>query len=92
MNEANMYSLFSKHNIAAMKRLLEGEGRKIEVKYSHPFYGFHNAFTLITCNYLVCPFIEPESSRSGWTYKEFERDRDALASRVTVVEFIQKFK
>ena len=87
-----MYTLFSKGNIAAMKSLLEGEGRVVEVKYGHPFRGFHNAFTLITCNYLVCPFVEPINSRSGYTKEEYEIEKDAMSSRVTVVNFKQKFK
>ena len=71
MNEADMYSLFAKKNIPAMKRLTEGEGRSVESKFKHPFTGFKKSYIFITCNYLCCPLIPPESSKSTWTEHQF---------------------
>lgn len=49
-----------------MKKLTEGDGISLENKYGHPFTGFYDVKTLITCNALCCPFIEPVSSSSGF--------------------------
>ena len=66
INEANMHSLFSTKNISKMKTLTEGLGIPLENKYGHPFTGFIGARTLLTCNGLCCPFVEPSSSKSGF--------------------------
>ncbi len=49
MNEVNMAAAFSKANLADMKRQLEGLGKVVHNKYGHPFNGFIDAFSLITC-------------------------------------------
>tara|TARA_B110000305_G_scaffold215296_1_gene252742 strand:+ start:143 stop:463 length:321 start_codon:yes stop_codon:yes gene_type:complete len=92
MNEASMYTLFSKtRGLPVMKRLLEGEGISVENKFGHPFCGFKNAYTLITCNYLPCPFIPPKASTSGYTLEEYECDNKAMNARSKLVEFTQSF-
>jgi hypothetical protein len=55
-NEATMRTLFAPNNLAEMKTLTEGLGKNIVNKYGHPFVGFVDAFTLITCNSLDYPF------------------------------------
>ena len=65
MNEANMFELFKKRNMPIMKRLTEGYGQAIENKFVQPFTGFVGSYQLITCNYLVCPFVEPAAPNSG---------------------------
>ena len=47
LNEANMFDLFSKKNIAFMKRLTEGFGWGCNVKFDHPFQGFDDSLSLI---------------------------------------------
>lgn len=92
MNEANMYSLFAKKNIPAMKRLTEGEGRSVESKFKHPFTGFKKSYLFITCNYLCCPLVPPENSKSGWTQYEYQMDNEAFNARISVVKTTKKFK
>lgn len=86
-----MYSLFRHANIANMKILFEGGGKQVEPKFAHPFQGFKDAFTLITCNYLVCPFVAPVSSNSGYNHQQYESDKYAMDGRTTVVNFNKKF-
>ena len=79
MNEASMYTLFSKtRGLPVMKRLLEGEGISVENKFGHPFCGFKKAYTLITCNDLPCPFIPPVSSSSRFTHEEYKSGKEAM--------------
>jgi len=92
MNEANMYQIFSKKHLPLMKKLLEGEGVPLENKYAHGFTGFVDACTLVTCNNLCYPFVDPSSSRSGFDKNDFENDNDAINERVEVVGFNKKFK
>ena len=93
MNEANMYRLFSKSKgLPMMKRLMEGEGSPLENKYGHPFTGFLNAHTLITCNTLPCPFVPPVSSNSGFTEEEYKDEKEAMEERSVLVEFTKKFR
>lgn len=92
MNEANMYRLFSKSKgLPMMKRLMEGDGASLENKYGHPFTGFLNAYTLITCNMLPCPFVEPVSSNSGFTNEEYIGEKEAMDERVKLVCFTDRF-
>ena len=64
INEANLLNIFEKKKMSAIKLLTEGDGRMVENKYCHSFRGFINCHQLITCQHLVCPLIEPLSSRS----------------------------
>lgn len=75
-----------------MKRLMEGEGAPLENKYGHPFTGFLNVYTLITCNILPCPFVQPASSNSGFTEEEYKCEREAMEERSVLVEFTKKFR
>ena len=87
MNEANMFELFKKRHMPVMKRLTEGYGQAIENKFVQPFTGFVGSYQLITCNYLVCPFVEPVASNSGWGKYEYEYENSAMMSRVRLVRF-----
>ena len=87
MNEANMYLLFSKKNIANMKKLTEGEGISLANKFKNDFTGFVNSYQLITCNSLCAPFVEPLSNTAGFNKEEYENDHDAMLERVKLVEF-----
>lgn len=64
-----MEELFKKKNLPLMKKFTEGKGTTVTNKYAHSFQGFVDCYSLITCQYLVCPFVEPESTRAGWTRK-----------------------
>ena len=44
MNEANMYLLFSKKNLAQMKKLTEGYGVSLANKFKNDFTGFENSY------------------------------------------------
>ena len=44
MNEANVFELFKKKNMARIKRLTEGQGTSLENKFGHPFTGFVESF------------------------------------------------
>jgi energy-coupling factor transporter ATP-binding protein EcfA2 len=78
-NEANMYRLFSKSSgLPAMKKLMEGDGISLEVKFGHPCTGFIGANIIITCNNLCFPFIEPVASTSGYTKQEFQIENEAM--------------
>ena len=87
-----MYQLFSKKNIPTMKKLLEGLGNPVENKYGHPFTGFKGAKSLITCNALCYPFVEPESSRSGFNQTDYKFDNEAMQERVELIQFTKKFR
>ena len=92
MNEASMYTLFSKSKgLSFMKKLMEGDGHPLDNKYKNPITGFMKAYTLITCNSLPCPFVKPRASTSGFTYEEYECEKEAMAARSVLVEFTQKF-
>ena len=92
MNEANMYRLFSKSKgLPMMKRLMEGGGASLENKYGHPFTGFLDVYTLITCNSLPCPFARPVSSNSGFAEEELQIEKEAMEERSVLVEFTKKF-
>ena len=91
MNEASMHQLFSKKNLSSTKRLTEGLGASLENKYAQPFTGFLNVHTLITCNALPYPFVEPLSTKSGFSEEEFKLDRSAMEERIRPVKFAVKF-
>ena len=86
-----MHSLFSTKNITKMKTLTEGLGIPLENKYGHPFTGFVGARTLLTCNGLCCPFVEPSSSRSGYDQTQYKDDKEAMEERTVLVRFDTKF-
>ena len=90
-NEANMYQLFSKANLPQMKKLMEGLGISLNVKYAHSFTGFIGANLLMTCNALCYPWIEPSSSHSGFTKDDFNLDHGAMYDRAKVIKFTKKF-
>ena len=91
MNEVNLDHLCSKANLAATKTLGEGMGKSIENKYGHPFTGFIDAYILITCNSLKYPFVPLESSRSGFSKKDYPLDKRAMLARFSLVEFTKTF-
>ena len=70
IDEAYVYYMFSKRKLHDSKKLLEGDGMSISVKFEHPYTGFEGCYTLITCNNLPYPFIPPCSSTSGFTEEE----------------------
>ena len=90
MNEANLHVLFQKKLIPAFKELLEGRGRMIENKFCNAFKGFKDSYQLINCQYLLCPLVEPLSSKSNWTRFEYLSDNDALMMRMKLVKFDKK--
>ena len=92
VDEANMVKLFRKKNVADMKNLTSGQGIPLENKYNHSFTGFINSYTLMTCQYLVCPFIPPMSSLSGYNTYEYEHDKMAMLSRMRLVKFDKLFR
>ena len=91
LNEANLLDLFEKKKMPAFKLFTEGEGRMVENKYGHPFKGFINCHQLITCQHLVCPLVEPLSSRSKWTRFEYLSENEALMKRVKLVRFSKEY-
>ena len=60
--------------------------------YGNAFTGFIKCFILYTCQYLVCPFLPPKSSNSGWTWEQYELDNKAMKSRTRLVKFDREFK
>lgn len=85
MNEANIYTVFSKKRLANTKKLMEGEGIPVENKWGQPFTGFINAYTLLTCNNLPYPFVYPVGSNSGFTEEEYYNDKLAMEERTELV-------
>ena len=73
------------------KRLFEGLGCNLENKYAHSFTGFEGAYTVLTCNRLMAPFIEPTSSLSGWDKQSFEVEQLALNARCSYIHFTEMF-
>ena len=87
-----MASLFSHNNISDLKTLFEGKGMTLNVKFSHPFTAFLDCCTLVTCNKLVSPFVEPVSSKSGWQSRgEVDEDRKVFENRCTTVHFTESY-
>ena len=87
LNEANMYDLFRRKNMAIMKKLTEGDGCPLENKQCHPFTGFIGSHQLITCNYLCCPFVPPGPNTTNWDQYEYTYENPAIMSRCTLVKF-----
>ena len=75
-----------------MKTLTEGLGKPILNKYQHRFQGFIDAYTIINCNTLAYPFVEPKSSASGFTLEEWPFDKEAMLARCELVNFNKTFK
>ena len=75
-----------------MKKLMEGLGCNLNVKFVHSFTGFVDAYMLITCNALCCPFIEPPCSTLGFSREEFLLDNEAMMRRTNLIEFTKKFE
>ena len=86
-NEVPMRKMFTLKNMPEIKLYTEGDGIQVENKYGHPFTGFVNTHQLFTCNALVCPFIEPTSSNSGWTMYDNLFENDAMNTRSRLVKF-----
>ena len=74
-----------------MKKLTEGFGLGLNNKFINPFTGFVKSYQLITCQYLVCPFKEPESSKSGYNEFEFHHEKLAMEARTKLVNFNKAF-
>ena len=92
MNDVNMFDLCAKSKISQLKTLCEGRGWWVENKFGHPFTGFKGSHQLITCNALACPFVDPENSRSGYTWTQYQLDKKAMLDRCRLVEFNVEFK
>ena len=82
-----MRKMFTLKNMPEIKLYTEGDGIQVENKYGHPFTGFVNTHQLFTCNALVCPFIEPTASNSGWTMYDYLFENDAMNTRSRLVKF-----
>ena len=74
------------------KKLLEGDGMGIRIKFEHNFTGFIGAYTLITTNSLPYPFVRPESSSAGFREDEWKFDKGALEARTVIVSMEKSFK
>lgn len=84
--------MFSKTHMTDTKKLLEGGGKSVHVKFSNPFPGFVNAFTVITANTLPPPFVKPTSSGQFLDEEEWLLDKNALEARCTLHELKTSFE
>ena len=91
MDEADVYTLFSKSKLAETKSLLEGRGMLIENKGKDPFHGFKGSFILLTCNELPCPLGPPVNSSSGFDRATYEREQRAFMGRCEMVELTKGY-
>ena len=91
LDEANVYSLFDRRNIADTKQLLEGQGRSIAIKHAHSFTGFKGAYTVLTANHLPYPFIPPANSTAGFNFEEYLEDQKAMKARCKIFKMFQTF-
>jgi len=92
MNEANLHVLFQKKLIQDFKLLTEGRGRIVENKFCSAFKGFVGSYQLVTCQFLLCPLVEPLSSKSSWSRYEYLHDNRALMNRIRIVKFDKEYR
>ena len=74
-----------------MKKLMEGLGSNLNVKYINSFTGFVGSYLLMTCNSLCYPWVEPPISNMVYSRDEYLLDNEAMYDRASVVEFTKKF-
>ena len=83
--------MFSRSKMHDTKKLLEGDGMGIRIKFEHNFTGFIGAYTLITTNSLPYPFVRPESSSAGFREDEWKFDKGALEVRTTIIKMEKSY-
>ena len=91
LDEAHVYKLFSRDNLADTKQLLEGGGRSIAIKFAHSYTGFKGCFTVVTCNNLPYPFIPPTNNTAGFSIDEYDQDKIAMNSRCKIFKMTKTF-
>ena len=68
MDEANFYYLFVPTKLSRLKKLMEGRGWQIDVKFEDPILAYEKAYTYISSNRL--PKIATEYDSNSIEYQD----------------------
>ncbi len=86
MDEANFFFLFAPSRVARLKKLFEGKGWHVEVKFQDPELAYEGAYSYVSSNRL--PKVATEFETNSVEYQDLW---EPFLERLEFVEFKHRF-